>query len=387
MLRLLGGEESRPYGHIYISRKLRPVGGKLPISLRSVPFFVRSKVDHILEKGSVMTLPMVGITMGDPTGIGPEVIVKALSTEEPFRVCRPVVFGDSGVLQETIERLHLSVGVEICETIPLEGTVPRKISLVPISHLEITSLRFGRPDRKCGEAMLKYIEEAVKWVLAGKLDAITTCPVNKQAINQTGHPFSGHTEFLAHLAQVPSVAMMFLGSRWNVVLVTTHLPLKEVSQWITKERVLTTIQLTEEGLRKFLGIGHPRIAVLGLNPHSGEEGLLGKEEKREILPAIEEARDRGFNVQGPFPADSFFDLSNCLGPFDAVIPMYHDQGLIPIKMFNFREAVNFTLGLPFVRTSVAHGTAYDIAGKGIADPLNLIRAIQTASHLSKSKIY
>jgi 4-hydroxythreonine-4-phosphate dehydrogenase len=145
--------------------------------------------------------------------------------------------------------------------------------------------------------------------------------------------------------------------------------------------------LTEEGLRKFLGIGHPRIAVLGLNPHSGEEGLLGKEEKREILPAIEEARDRGFNVQGPFPADSFFDLSNCLGPFDAVIPMYHDQGLIPIKMFNFREAVNFTLGLPFVRTSVAHGTAYDIAGKGIADPLNLIRAIQTASHLSKSKIH
>ena len=235
--------------------------------------------------------------------------------------------------------------------------------------------------------MLKYIEEAVKWVLAGKLDAITTCPVNKQAINQAGHPFSGHTEFLAHLAQVPSVAMMFLGSRWNVVLVTTHLPLKEVSQWITKERVLTTIQLTEEGLRKFLGIGHPRIAVLGLNPHSGEEGLLGKEEKREILPAIEEARDRGFNVQGPFPADSFFDLSNCLGPFDAVIPMYHDQGLIPIKMFNFREAVNFTLGLPFVRTSVAHGTAYDIAGKGIADPLNLIRAIQTASHLSKSKIH
>ena len=235
--------------------------------------------------------------------------------------------------------------------------------------------------------MLKYIEEAVKWVLAGKLDAITTCPVNKQAINQTGHPFSGHTEFLAHLAHVPSVAMMFLGSRWNVVLVTTHLPLREVSQWITKERVLTTIQLTEEGLRKFLGIEHPRIAVLGLNPHSGEEGLLGKEEKREILPAIEEARGRGFNVQGPFPADSFFDVSNCLGPFDAVIPMYHDQGLIPIKMFNFREAVNFTLGLPFVRTSVAHGTAYDIAGKGIADPFNLIRAIQTASHLSQSRIH
>jgi 4-hydroxythreonine-4-phosphate dehydrogenase len=363
------------------------VGGKLHIPLRSVPFFVRSKVVHILKKGSVMTLPTVGITMGDPTGIGPEVLVKALSTEEPFRVCRPVVFGDPGVLEETIERLHLSVGVEISETIPQEDIAPRKISLVPISHLEIASLRFGRPDRPCGEAMLKYIEEAVKWVLAGKLDAITTCPVNKQAINQTGHPFSGHTEFLAHLAQVPSVAMMFLGSRWNVVLVTTHLPLKEVSQWITKERVLTTIQLTEEGLRKFLGIGHPRIAVLGLNPHSGEEGLLGKEEKREILPAIEEARGRGFNVQGPFPADSFFDVSNCLGLFDAVIPMYHDQGLIPIKMFNFREAVNFTLGLPFVRTSVAHGTAYDIAGKGIADPFNLIRAIQTASHLSQSRIH
>ena len=334
-----------------------------------------------------MALPAVGITMGDPTGIGPEIIVKAMSTEEPFQVCRPVVFGDPGVLQDTVERLHLPVGVEIYETIPREDTALRKISVVPISQLEITSLRFGRPDRKCGEAMARYIEEAVKWVLAGKLDAITTCPVNKHAIDQSGRPFSGHTEFLAHLAQVPSVAMMFLGSRWNVVLVTTHLPLKEVSQWITKERVLTTIRLTQEGLRKFLGIGNPRIAVLALNPHSGEEGLLGKEERMEILPAIEEARSRGFNVQGPFPADSFFDLASCLGPFDAVIPMYHDQGLIPIKMFNFREAVNFTLGLPFVRTSVAHGTAYDIAGKGIADPFNLIRAIQTASRLSQSKIH
>lgn len=232
--------------------------------------------------------------------------------------------------------------------------------------------------------MVKYIEEAVNWVLSGKLDGITTCPINKYAINAAGYPFSGHTELLAHLAQAPFVAMMFLGSKWKVVLVTTHLPLKEVSKWITRSRVLSTIQMADGGLKKFFRMTHPKIAVLGLNPHSGEEGLLGEEEEQEILPAIKEARSQGVEVQGPFSADSFFNLSNPY-TFDAVISMYHDQGLIPIKIFGFKEAVNFTLGLPFIRTSVGHGTAYDIAGRGLADPTNLIQAIVMASKLSKLK--
>jgi 4-hydroxythreonine-4-phosphate dehydrogenase len=331
-----------------------------------------------------MSLPIIGITMGDPTGIGPEIIVKALSTDEPFSVCRPVVFGDRGIITRTAGALGLPTRVEPVEKVPEGEFHPGKIFLVPTSRLEAISIRYGRPDRECGEAMVNSIVEAVRSIDRGDLDAITTCPINKQAINLAGHPFSGHTELLAHLARAPSVSMMFLGSRWKVILVTTHLPLKEVPKWITRDRLLSKIEMADEGLRRFFAISRPRIAVLGLNPHCGEEGLLGDEEKGEIIPAIEEARGRAIEVEGPFSADSFFDVSG-RRLFDAVIAMYHDQGLIPIKMFDFREAVNFTLGLPFIRTSVGHGTGYDIAGKGLADPTNLIRAISAASNLSKLK--
>jgi len=230
--------------------------------------------------------------------------------------------------------------------------------------------------------MVRYVEEAVKWARKEALDAITTCPINKQAINQAGYSFPGHTELLGHLSQSSQVAMMFLGSKWKIVLVTTHLPLKDVSASITASRILSILRLADEGIKKYFGISHPKMAVLGLNPHCGEEGLLGEEEKKEVLPAIVEARSLGMDVQGPFPADSFFSLSGN-SAFDAVISMYHDQGLIPIKMLDFKEAVNFTLGLPFIRTSVDHGTAYNIAGKGMADPANLVKAIVTAANLSK----
>ncbi|MBS3906212.1 MAG: 4-hydroxythreonine-4-phosphate dehydrogenase PdxA [Syntrophaceae bacterium] len=331
-----------------------------------------------------MSLPIIGITMGDPTGIGPEIIVKALSAGEPFQACRPIVFGDEQVLLEAVRREGLPVRIKVIDEIPEEGYQPGEIFLFPPSRLEANSLSFGKPDRKCGEAMVGYVEEAVMWLKRSKIDAITTCPINKQAMNKAGHSFSGHTELLAHLTQASSVAMMFLGSKWKVVLVTTHLPLKEVSKWITHDRILTTIRLTEGGLRRYFGVSQPRLAMLSLNPHCGEEGLLGEEEKDEIIPAIEEAKTLGIKVEGPFPADSFFDISNPRN-FDAVIAMYHDQGLIPIKIFDFKESVNFTLGLPFIRTSVGHGTGYDIAGKGLADPANLIKAIVTAANLSEFK--
>ena len=329
-----------------------------------------------------MTLPFIGITMGDPTGIGPEIIVKALSMKEPYKTCRPIVFGDQRVLEKTISQLNLPATIEVTEKIPEEGYLPKKIFLFPISQLEVDSLRFGKPDTKCGEAMVKYIEEAVKWVKENKLDAITTCPINKQAINKAGHLFSGHTELLAHLTQSSPVAMMFWGSKWKIVLVTTHLPIKEVSRWITSDRILSTIRMTDEALKRYLGIPHPKIAILGLNPHCGEDGLLGEEEKMAIIPAIKEAKSQGVMAEGPFPADSFFNLISHT-PFDVVISMYHDQGLIPIKMIDFEEAVNLTLGLPFIRTSVGHGTAYDIAGKGLANPNNLVKALSMASKLSK----
>jgi len=323
--------------------------------------------------------------MGDPTGIGPEIIVKALSMEEPFQACRPIVFGDREVLSRAIRIQNLSASLEIIEKIPEDGYLSGKIFLLPVNRLDITSLHFGKPDRACGEAMVKYIKEAVKRVRSREVDAITTCPINKQAMNLAGYSFPGHTELLAHLSQSSPVAMMFLGSKWKIVLVTTHLSLKDVSRWITTDRILSTIRLTADGMKKYFGIPHPKMAVLGLNPHCGEDGLLGEEEKREILPAISEAKSLGMDVEGPFPADSFFNLSGRTG-FDAIISMYHDQGLIPVKMFGFKEAVNFTLGLPFIRTSVDHGTAYDIAGKGLADPTNLIKAIVTAANLSKTKI-
>lgn len=329
-------------------------------------------------------LPIIGITMGDPTGIGPEIIAKALSKEEPYQSCRPVVLGDEKVLLDTIRREGLPVEIRVIDAIPEEGYEAGAIFLIPSSQLEPRALSFGKPDRMCGEAMVRYVEEAVAWLKRGKLDAVTTCPINKQAINSAGYSFSGHTELLGHLAQASRVAMMFLGGKWKVVLVTTHLPLKEVSKWISRARILHTILLTENGLRTYFGISEPRLAVLGLNPHCGEEGLLGLEEKEEIIPAIEEAKSKGMQVEGPFPADSFFDISNP-NPYDAVIAMYHDQGLIPVKTLGLKESVNFTLGLPFIRTSVSHGTAYDIAGKGLADPANLIKAMVTAANLSKFK--
>jgi 4-hydroxythreonine-4-phosphate dehydrogenase len=332
-----------------------------------------------------MTLPKIGITMGDPTGIGPEIIVKALSMNELFQACRPIIFGDQGVLSRAVQIQNLSTTLEVIDKIPEDGYLPGKIFLFPQSELKIASLPFGQPDRACGEAMVKYIEKAVEFVMSGKLDAITTCPINKQVMNAAGHPFPGHTELLAHLVGTSFVAMMFLGSRWKIVLVTTHLPLKDVSKRITADRVLSTLRLTEEGMRKYFKIPRPKIAVLGLNPHCGEEGLLGDEEKREISPAIVKAKTLGINVEGPFSSDSFFNLSRSYD-FDVTVSMYHDQGLIPIKMFDFMEAVNFTLGLPFIRTSVDHGTAYDIAGKGLADPTNLLKAILTAANLSKSKL-
>ena len=195
-----------------------------------------------------MKLPVIGITMGDPTGIGPEIIVKALSMPEPFQVCQPVVFGDRDVLFRAIRIQDLSASIELIDGIPEDGYQPGKIFLLSLSQLSTDSLRFGQPDKACGEAMAKYVEEAFRSVTSGKINAMTTCPINKQAMNQAGYLFPGHTEFLAHLARVSSVAMMFLGSRWKIVLVTTHLPLKDVAGWITANRILTTIRLADEGM-------------------------------------------------------------------------------------------------------------------------------------------
>lgn len=331
-----------------------------------------------------MGLPKIGITMGDPTGIGPEIIVKALSQKEIYQGCRPIVFGDERVLLKAIQKEGLPAKVEVVKNIPEEGYGPQRIFLVALSELDPETLRIGKPDHRCGEGMVRYIMEAVKKVREGGLDAVTTCPINKQAINEAGYSFSGHTELLAHLTHSSPVAMMFIGSKWKVVLATTHLPLREVPKWVTKDRLLSIFLLTHSEMKRYFNLPNPKIAVLGLNPHGGEGGLLGKEEELEIIPAILEARAQGLDVEGPFSADSFFNLH--LPPsFDTIVAMYHDQGLIPMKILGLDDSVHLTLGLPFIRTSVTHGTAYDIVGKGLANPKSLKKAILTAANLSKFK--
>lgn len=329
-----------------------------------------------------MILPKIGITMGDPTGIGPEIIVKALCEKELYQECRPVVLGDERVLLKAIQKEGLPMKVEVIKEIPEDGYRPQKIFLVPLSELDPESLRIGKPDIQCGEAMVKYIKEAVKKIREGVLDAMTTCPINKRAINEAGYLFSGHTEFLAHLTSSNLVAMMFLGSKWKVVLATTHLPVGEVPKWIKKERLLSLFRLTHREMMKLFNLPQPKIAVLGLNPHCGEGGLLGKEEESEIIPAIHEAREQGLDVEGPFPADSFFNLHHPPS-FDVIVAMYHDQGLIPMKILCLGDSIHLTLGLPFIRTSVTHGTAYNLVGKGLADPKSLKKAILTAANLTK----
>lgn len=331
-----------------------------------------------------MALPKIGITMGDPTGIGPEIIVKVLSQEKLYQVCRPIIFGDERVLLKWIQKEGLPMKVEVIKDIPEGGYGPQRIFLFALSKFDPETLQIGKPDHRCGEAMVRYIMEAVGKVREGFIDAMTTCPINKQAIHKAGYSFSGHTELLAHLTHSSLVAMMFIGSKWKVVLATTHLPLGEVPKWVTKERLLSIILLTHNEMKKYFTLLTPKIAVLGLNPHGGEGGLLGKEEEFEIIPAILEARSQGVDVEGPFPADSFFDLY--LPPsFDVIVAMYHDQGLIPMKILGLDDSVNLTLGLPFIRTSVAHGTAYNIVGKGLANPKGLEKAILTAANLSKFK--
>ncbi|MCX8118895.1 MAG: 4-hydroxythreonine-4-phosphate dehydrogenase PdxA [Desulfobacterota bacterium] len=324
------------------------------------------------------------MTLGDPTGIGPEILLKALTSAEIFQVCRPIVFGDEGVLSKEARHMGLEISIQSVGSIPEEGYEPGKVVLLPSSRLKADSLTYGQPDPSCGEAMVRFVEEAVRQLREGRLDALTTCPINKHALQKAGYPIPGHTELLAHLAGVSEVAMMFIGPKWRVVLVTTHLPLREVPKRITRDRLRSIFQLAHEGIERYFGIERPRMAVLGLNPHAGEEGVLGEEEEREILPAIVEAKAFGFQIEGPFPSDSFFGRPDSQA-FEVVIAMYHDQGLIPVKMDGFKDLVHLTLGLPFVRTSVPHGTAYDIAGKGVADPSGLIRAIVMAARLSQRK--
>ena len=324
--------------------------------------------------------PVIGISMGCPVGIGPEIILRLAAGSEQSPPYRLVVVGDVNVLEHLSRKLAISVNIrpwrpgEIGLPAVEQGILP----VLPISNLDPAQLVWGRPDVTTGQAMADYIQETVRLVRAGTLAAMVTCPIAKSALHGAGYTYPGHTEMLASLCQTTDYAMMMAGDRLRVSLVTIHTPLAEVAAMLNQEEVFRLIRLTHHSLRRDFAISRPRIAVAGFNPHAGEGGLFGDEEGREISPAVSRAVDAGWQVTGPLPPDTVFYRA-LAGEFDAVICMYHDQGLIPFKLIHFADGVNVTLGLPIVRTSVDHGTAYDIAGKGLANPASLAAACRMAA--------
>lgn len=321
--------------------------------------------------------------MGDPSGIGPEIILKALSDPDIYRICKPIILGDTIALGMDIPGLgHTEVNPVTSPDKAL--CYPGKIDLIALSGLGPDDLIPGNPSLRGGQAMVNYIIEAVKLIRNGDLDAMVTCPISKNLMNKAGYDFEGHTQLISHLTGTKDYVMMLAGERLRVTLVSIHCALRDVPSLINEEKVYKTIAITSRSLAEDFGMDNPLIAVAALNPHAGESGLFGSEESDSIIPAINRAKKDGFNVLGPFPSDTLY-FKAASGKFDAVVNMYHDQGLIPLKLLHFSDAVNITLGLPIVRTSVDHGTAYDIAGKGEADPSSLKAAIRTAALMVKNR--
>ena len=318
--------------------------------------------------------------MGDPAGIGPEVVLKAVAEDEIKAVCVPLIIGDAQLLAHTARTLDLQCGYDIIrqgEAIPDDLAGPAIYHLNNIGgHIEP-----GIESGAAGKAAGGYIEAAVELCAAGSVDAIATAPINKRSLFLGGYSFPGHTEFLAHLTNSEEFAMAFVAANLRIVLISTHVPLAEAIRMVTRDRIIRTIHLADREMKRW-GIERPRIAVAALNPHGAEGGLFGIEEAVEIAPAVEACHGTDeINVQGPFSADTVF-LRASRGEFDAVIACYHDQAMIPVKCLSFGEAVNVTLGLPFIRTSVDHGTAFDIAGKGLAEHSSMLAAIKLAADLS-----
>jgi 4-hydroxythreonine-4-phosphate dehydrogenase len=324
-------------------------------------------------------LPRIAITMGDPAGIGPEIIAKALLTSDIYEVCKPLVLGDIGCLEIASKAVGSLSFQRISNTSEITGR-QGLIDVMQISELRADSCLPGQPTKAGGKAMVDYVLKAVELTVGGQVAAMVTGPISKELMNQAGYQFEGHTELLAHLTGTKDYVMMLAGERLRVSLVTIHCALAEVPSRLSEALIVKTIGITYRSLERDFGIDKPRVAVAALNPHAGESGLFGNEDKTIVGPAVEAARDSGLLVEGPFAPDTVFYHAST-GRYDAVVAMYHDQGLIPLKLLHFSDAVNITLGLPIIRTSVDHGTAYDIAGKGVADPSSLIAAIKMAAKI------
>jgi len=322
------------------------------------------------------------VTMGDPTGVGPEIIVKALREGELDGLSHPLlVAGDAKILLRAAHLFDPTATIQTQQSgRSLLRSEQKELAIAPLSELDPATFSYGNPDPACGKAMADYVNWATDQCIGKKAAAIVTCPINKAALNAAGICFPGHTELLAERCGVDKVVMMLAGERLRVCMVTTHLALRRVPEVLTSAAILSTIQIVNRSLQQQFQLKQPRLAVLALNPHAGEAGLFGDEEERLIVPAIKAACEADIHASGPHSADTLFHFAT-QGQYDAVICMYHDQGLIPLKLLHFEDAVNVTLGLPIVRTSVDHGTAYNLAGTGQASAKSLVAAIKMAEKM------
>ena len=328
---------------------------------------------------------IIGITMGDPASIGPEITVKALADQSIYEACRPIVVGDACVLEAALkiaghEEMKVRAVKDVRDAVFTHGT----IDVLDMGLVSMDELVRGQVSAMCGDAAFRYVEKVIELAMDGQVDATVTNAFNKEAVNLAGHHYSGHTEIYADLTGTKNYTMMLAHENMRVVHVSTHVSLREACDRVKKQRVLDVIRIGDKACRE-MGIENPRIAVAGLNPHSGEHGLFGQEEIREIIPAIEAARAEGIRAEGPVPPDTVFSKARG-GWYDIVVAMYHDQGHIAAKTLDFHRTIAVTCGMPILRTSVDHGTAFDIAGTGKASEVSMIEAIKVAARYA-SNIY
>jgi len=341
---------------------------------------MRVKTSRSNPKGK----PLLGITMGDPAGIGPEVIAKALAGTKLRRLCFPLVIGSRSVMQQTIKKLKLKLDVRSVEGHDTAPPHANQIAVLDPLEQPLGSFQLGMAAPETGAASVVFIKKAVHLAQIGCIDGIVTAPINKEAINMAGCHFPGHTELLADLTHTQESGMMIIGGPLRIMFVTTHVAIKDLPSLLTQAKIERGIRLAHLALTTLFGIKNPRIGVAALNPHAGEHGLFGDEEQRVILPAAQAAQAKGIRASDPLPADTLFGKA-ARGDYDGVVALYHDQGLIPLKLVAFGTCVNLTVGLPIIRTSVDHGTAFDIVGKGIADPGSLIEAVMLAATLAAKR--
>lgn len=335
--------------------------------------------------------PIIAITMGDPAGIGPEIIVKALSLEETYEKCKPLVTGDAKIMQWAVDCMGADLKIHPITSVKEALFELGTIDVYDLHCIDMETFQPGVLQNQCGHAAFISVTTAIQLAMDNEVDATVTAPLNKEALHNAGHNFDGHTEIYAHYTNTKKYAMLLADEHLRVIHVSTHVPLRVACDRVKKDRIIEVTELIYDACKQF-GIENPRIGIAGLNPHASDGGLFGWEEEKEITPAVEELLQRGFNVDGPVPPDSLFAKARC-GKYDGCVAMYHDQGHIPFKVVGFQwdketgkmeaaKGVNITLGLPIIRVSVDHGTAFDVAGKGIASPDAMLLSIDYATKMA-----